>query len=136
MEDEPRNAAIVRSTVDLGRNLGLEVIAEGVETETAYNELARLGCNYAQGYLLARPMPASELTPRLSELERERAAASAPAHAANGDRPNGSAVASPNGEVPNGSAARVSNGHHNASGAPAEAATQDERPPLRAVESS
>ncbi len=72
MEAEPRNAAIVRSTVDLGRNLGLEVVAEGVETQTAYEELARLGCDYAQGYLLSRPLPPMELIARVSELERAR----------------------------------------------------------------
>ena len=72
MEREPRNAAIVRSTVDLGRNLGLEVIAEGVETQGAYDELARLGCDYAQGYLLARPLPASDLLARVQELEQQR----------------------------------------------------------------
>jgi diguanylate cyclase (GGDEF)-like protein len=81
METEPRNAAIVRSTVDLGRNLGLEVVAEGVETQTAYDELARLGCDYAQGYLLARPLAAPELLARVQELEqaRERTAAVPPA---------------------------------------------------------
>ncbi len=61
MANEPRNAAIVRSTVDLGRNLGLEVVAEGVETQAAYDELARLGCDYAQGFLLARPLPADAI---------------------------------------------------------------------------
>jgi len=72
MENEPRNAAIVRSTVDLGRNLGLEVVAEGVETQAAYDELARLGCDYAQGFLLARPLPAPELLARVQELEQAR----------------------------------------------------------------
>ena len=72
MENEPRNAAIVRSTVDLGRNFGLEVVAEGVETQAAYDELARLGCDYAQGFLLARPLPAPELLARVQELEQAR----------------------------------------------------------------
>ncbi|MGD0168046.1 MAG: EAL domain-containing protein [Gaiellaceae bacterium] len=52
---------IVRSTIDLGRNLGLEVVAEGVETEEAWNRLAEFGCDVAQGYLLTRPVPPEEL---------------------------------------------------------------------------
>ncbi|HEY1370315.1 MAG TPA: EAL domain-containing protein [Gaiellaceae bacterium] len=55
------DAAIVRSTIDLGRNLGLEVVAEGVETEEIWNSLETLGCTIAQGYYLSRPVPASEL---------------------------------------------------------------------------
>jgi EAL domain-containing protein (putative c-di-GMP-specific phosphodiesterase class I) len=72
LDTEARNAAIVRSTIDLGRNLGLAVVAEGVETRSTYDELARLRCDYAQGYLLARPLPPAELVVRLQELERER----------------------------------------------------------------
>jgi EAL domain-containing protein (putative c-di-GMP-specific phosphodiesterase class I) len=53
---------IVRSTIDLARNLGLQVVAEGVETEQAWDELSELGCTLAQGYYLSRPVPAAELT--------------------------------------------------------------------------
>jgi EAL domain-containing protein (putative c-di-GMP-specific phosphodiesterase class I) len=53
---------IVRSTIDLGRNLGLQVVAEGVETERDWEELNQLGCTLAQGYYLSRPVPAAELT--------------------------------------------------------------------------
>ncbi len=83
------NAAIVRSTVELGRNLGLEVIAEGLETQDAYDQLAEPGCDYAQGHLLSRPLPAPELAPRLRELERarERRSASAEAEAEADARP-------------------------------------------------
>jgi EAL domain-containing protein (putative c-di-GMP-specific phosphodiesterase class I) len=56
------DAVIVRSTIDLGRNLGLQVVAEGVETEQAWDELSQLGCNMAQGYYLSHPVPAGELT--------------------------------------------------------------------------
>jgi EAL domain-containing protein (putative c-di-GMP-specific phosphodiesterase class I) len=52
----------VRSTVDLARNLGLRVVAEGVETAEAYEQLAGYGCHVAQGYHLSRPLPAAELT--------------------------------------------------------------------------
>jgi EAL domain-containing protein (putative c-di-GMP-specific phosphodiesterase class I) len=58
MEDNPRNAAIVRATVDLGRDLGLAVTAEGVETMGAYRQLGELGCDYAQGFLISRPATA------------------------------------------------------------------------------
>jgi diguanylate cyclase (GGDEF)-like protein len=70
MEDSENDAVIVRSTIDLGRNLGLRVVAEGVETSKAWNRLASLGCDIAQGYYLSRPIPAGELT----EWIRERAA--------------------------------------------------------------
>jgi diguanylate cyclase (GGDEF)-like protein len=53
--------AIVRSSVDLARNLGLQVVAEGVETEETWHQLAALGCDQAQGYFFARPMPAADL---------------------------------------------------------------------------
>jgi diguanylate cyclase (GGDEF)-like protein/PAS domain S-box-containing protein len=56
------NLVIVRSTVDLGRNLGLVVVAEGVETLAIWDELKRLGCDEAQGYFLSRPLPAEELS--------------------------------------------------------------------------
>jgi EAL domain-containing protein (putative c-di-GMP-specific phosphodiesterase class I) len=55
------DATIVRSTIDLGRNLGLEVVAEGVETEEVWKELRALGCTVAQGYYLSRPLPPGEL---------------------------------------------------------------------------
>jgi len=53
--------AIVRSIVDLGHRLQLRVVAEGVATARAWDLLAEYGCDEAQGYLLARPMPADEL---------------------------------------------------------------------------
>jgi EAL domain-containing protein (putative c-di-GMP-specific phosphodiesterase class I) len=55
------DAVIVRSIVDLGHNLGLAVVAEGVEDELTMTALADLGCDQAQGYLLCRPVPAAEL---------------------------------------------------------------------------
>lgn len=56
-EDE----VIVRSTVDLGHKLGLKVIAEGVETQAAWDKLKHLGCDSAQGYFMGKPLPATEL---------------------------------------------------------------------------
>ena len=66
MEADRRNAAIVRSTIELGHNLGLSVVAEGVETDHELTELKRFGCDFAQGYLFARPMIAAALERWLS----------------------------------------------------------------------
>jgi diguanylate cyclase (GGDEF)-like protein len=55
------SAVIVSSTIDLGHNLGLNVIAEGVESEVILKRLASLGCDTAQGYLIGKPMPAASL---------------------------------------------------------------------------
>jgi diguanylate cyclase (GGDEF)-like protein/PAS domain S-box-containing protein len=61
MDHSEDDATIVRSTIDLGRNLGLEVVAEGVETEAVWNHLSALGCTVAQGFYLSRPVPPDEL---------------------------------------------------------------------------
>jgi diguanylate cyclase (GGDEF)-like protein len=61
MEADRSNAAIVRSTIELGHNLGLTVVAEGVETDHELAELRRFGCDAAQGFYFARPMPAEAL---------------------------------------------------------------------------
>ncbi len=55
------DAAIVRSTVDLARNLGLRAVAEGVEDQATWDALADLGCDYAQGYFVSPPLPAADL---------------------------------------------------------------------------
>jgi diguanylate cyclase (GGDEF)-like protein/PAS domain S-box-containing protein len=61
MDEDEDDATIVRSTIDLGRNLGLDVVAEGVENEKVWDRLRALGCTAAQGYYLSRPVPAFEL---------------------------------------------------------------------------
>lgn len=53
---EPRNAAIVRSAIDLGRNLDLTVTAEGIEDEITYQALRDLGCELGQGYYFSKPL--------------------------------------------------------------------------------
>ncbi|MFW3169436.1 putative bifunctional diguanylate cyclase/phosphodiesterase [Geodermatophilus sp. CPCC 206100] len=61
IEDDPRTAALVASVVDLGRALGMDVVAEGVETPGQLAALDRLGCRFLQGFLLGAPVPAGEL---------------------------------------------------------------------------
>ncbi len=63
MERDLDDARIVRSTIELAHNLGLTVVAEGVETGKAWKLLAELGCDEGQGYFISRPMP----TPRFFE---------------------------------------------------------------------
>jgi diguanylate cyclase len=62
MTYDTNDAQIVRSTIDLAHNLGLKVIAEGVESSEVWDRLLALGCDEAQGYHMSRPLPASELT--------------------------------------------------------------------------
>jgi len=56
---DPDDAAIVTAIVAMAASLGVEVVAEGVETEEQLAQLRRLGCQRAQGFLLARPMSAA-----------------------------------------------------------------------------
>jgi EAL domain-containing protein (putative c-di-GMP-specific phosphodiesterase class I) len=63
---------IVRSTIELARNLGLQVVAEGVETEDTFERLAGLGCDLAQGYFVREPASAAELTTWLAALNGVR----------------------------------------------------------------
>jgi diguanylate cyclase (GGDEF)-like protein len=62
---DARATAIIRSVVTLAKDLGLEVVAEGVETHDQAQVLAELGCEHAQGYLWARALPLEELSQRL-----------------------------------------------------------------------
>ena len=57
MHKNDDDRVIVQSTIDLGRNLGLDVVAEGVETRAAWDHLKKMGCGIAQGYFFGRPMP-------------------------------------------------------------------------------
>ncbi len=61
IESDPRGAALVGSVVDLGRTLGMDVVAEGVETREQAEVLVRLGCRFLQGWLVGRPVPAADL---------------------------------------------------------------------------
>jgi EAL domain-containing protein (putative c-di-GMP-specific phosphodiesterase class I) len=66
MIDE-NQAVIVRATIDLGRNLGLRVIAEGVENRSVLDRLASWGCDQAQGYFISKPLSDQGLTNFLTE---------------------------------------------------------------------
>ncbi len=61
MLEHPAHAAIVHSVIDLGHNLGLRVVAEGVETAEVLVHLSHRGCDLVQGYLLSRPVPLGRL---------------------------------------------------------------------------
>ena len=69
MAEDEADEAIVRSTIELAHNLGLRVVAEGVESAATWLRLAALGCDLAQGFHLARPLPAESV---LALLESER----------------------------------------------------------------
>ena len=71
MATNEHQAKIVQSTIHLGRSLSLEVVAEGVETSESWDRLLELGCDAAQGYYLAKPLPAAELGAWLRERLRE-----------------------------------------------------------------
>jgi diguanylate cyclase (GGDEF)-like protein len=75
MAIDASDAAIVRSTIDLAHNLGLRVVAEGVESHQAWMRLCELGCDFAQGFYVSRPLPATDL----GRLLEERRAAQAEA---------------------------------------------------------
>ena len=61
MATDPNDKAIVLATIDLGHNLGLRVVAEGVEDEDTLRELTCRGCDLVQGYLFSKPLPPAEL---------------------------------------------------------------------------
>lgn len=61
MANDPDSAVIVRSAVDLGHNLGMTVVAEGVQDSITRSDLADMGCDLVQGYEICRPVPAREL---------------------------------------------------------------------------
>ncbi len=62
MESDPEFATVVRSAIDMGHGLGLKVVAEGIETPAAANTLREFGCDIAQGFFYAKPMPLEAFT--------------------------------------------------------------------------
>ena len=69
MEMDADDAKIVRSTIDLGHNMGLKVVAEGVENLAVWDLLAKMGCDQGQGYFISRPMPAEQFAGWLAGWE-------------------------------------------------------------------
>jgi EAL domain-containing protein (putative c-di-GMP-specific phosphodiesterase class I) len=65
--DDVKDDAILRATIDLAHQLGLDVVAEGVEDDAAIARLAALGCEHAQGYGIGKPMPHEQLLPWLAQ---------------------------------------------------------------------
>jgi diguanylate cyclase (GGDEF)-like protein len=61
MERDADDTKIVRSTIDLGHNMGLRVVAEGIESEAVWELLVKMGCDQGQGYFMSRPMPSKQL---------------------------------------------------------------------------
>jgi EAL domain-containing protein (putative c-di-GMP-specific phosphodiesterase class I) len=61
MNSDPRNAVIVKSTIELARNLKLRTVAEGIENSDTLTRMLELGCDLAQGFHLSRGLPAEEL---------------------------------------------------------------------------
>jgi EAL domain-containing protein (putative c-di-GMP-specific phosphodiesterase class I) len=77
MTDDENDAVIVRSTIDLARNLGLRVVAEGVETEQVMDALTELRCDVAQGYFISRPLDLQALSVSLRGPARNPRSSSA-----------------------------------------------------------
>ena len=69
MGADPKDAAIVHTILELGQNLGMRVVAEGVDNAASWSALRVLGCNAGQGYYLAMPAPAAEVFARKSSTE-------------------------------------------------------------------
>jgi EAL domain-containing protein (putative c-di-GMP-specific phosphodiesterase class I) len=67
INEDAGDAAICAAIIGLARNLHLDVVAEGIETEAQLNWLYSAGCRLVQGFLLGKPLPADECTARLSQ---------------------------------------------------------------------
>jgi EAL domain-containing protein (putative c-di-GMP-specific phosphodiesterase class I) len=75
MATDPQDLAIVRSVVDMARHFGLDVVAEGVESELTLGLLEEMGCDIGQGFLFSRPLPYERLEAWLQAQTEPEAAA-------------------------------------------------------------
>ena len=66
MEDDPGDEAIIRAVVSLGKNLGIKVVAEGIENMRQAEALIALGCDYGQGFLFSKAVPGNRIPPLLA----------------------------------------------------------------------
>lgn len=72
MIKDENDTIIVRSTVDLGHNLNLKVVAEGIESIEVWNLLSDMGCDYGQGYYMSKPIPAKDYEEWLEKWQIKR----------------------------------------------------------------
>ena len=77
MDEDVEAAMIVRTIIELAHNLGLRAVGEGIETDEARALLIDSGCDFGQGFLMGRPMPAPELTARAAAARDATAARAA-----------------------------------------------------------
>jgi diguanylate cyclase (GGDEF)-like protein len=87
MAHDENAAVIVRSTIELGRNLGLRVVAEGVETREVWDRLAALGCHVAQGYFFGRPVAGTQFLQQIAARASSVLPSAFPGDVATGDTP-------------------------------------------------
>jgi EAL domain-containing protein (putative c-di-GMP-specific phosphodiesterase class I) len=72
MESGHQPLQIVQTILELARGLGMDVVAEGIETEEQFNLLQAMGCRYGQGYLFSKPLPAAQIEALLAQPETSR----------------------------------------------------------------
>jgi diguanylate cyclase (GGDEF)-like protein len=95
MAGDPRAATLVSSAIALAHSLGLRMVAEGVDSAAAYDQLIGYGCDFAQGYHLSQPVPAAELDTWLAERRSATAESALGPEGALGLAPDGHRGANP-----------------------------------------
>ncbi|WEK46775.1 MAG: EAL domain-containing protein [Candidatus Andeanibacterium colombiense] len=71
MEDDPGDEAIIRAVVNLGKNLNIKVVAEGIENMRQAKRLIELGCDYGQGFLFSKAVPGDRVPPLLAHIPQQ-----------------------------------------------------------------
>lgn len=77
IEHDQNDTTIVKSTIELGHNLGLKVVAEGIENKSAWNILKAMGCDYGQGFYMSRPIPADSFLAWANQWSQSKLSATA-----------------------------------------------------------
>ena len=72
MEDDANDEAIIKAVINLGKNLGIKVVAEGIEKMSQAERLIELGCGYGQGFLFSEAVPADRIPPLIAHFARQR----------------------------------------------------------------